>query len=172
MSVEIFLLPTPIEVEGISAEVAPVRRRLRSVGFYERAAAGFGNFIGPEEIERRQPHAVSDLMRGVPGIRVLGDVVMFRQSASRLRDENDAPLGVCEPNVWIDGIQMRRATPATAGGGSLDREDLGKGLEAYMNPTDVAAIEVYRRPSATPLQWGGLTAACGAIVIWTRGGPR
>ena len=173
MSVDIFLLPKPLEVEGIrvAVEMAQIRRHLRTVGFYERAGAGFGHFIGPEEVERRHAQSISDLVRRVPGVRAMRGIVLFTRRDDRmLEDENGTPLHACEPNVWVDGVQMTKALPSKWETPSyrVERDDYGQGLDEYMNVLDVAAIEVYTRASSTPLQWGGLNGSCGTIVIWTR----
>jgi hypothetical protein len=49
---------------------------------------------------------------------------------------------------------------------SVGNEDL-KILDPLL---DVEAIEVYRRPSEIPVQYGGPTRGCGVILIWMRRG--
>ena len=176
LSVDVFLLPKPLEVEGVRVEVARarIRRHLRAVGFYERAASGFGHFIGPEEVERRSAQSVSDLIRRVPGVRSLRGIVLFTRREDRdLTDENGTPLHACEPNVWLNGVKMTRALPPPGSGPyQIRRADYGQGLDEYMNVRDVTAVEVYTRASSTPLQWGGLNGSCGTIVLWTEQGGR
>jgi len=74
---------------------------------------------------------------------------------------------MCEANVWVDGILMPRVTPEDD---RLEEGDFDQGLDSYLNPQDILAIEVYRRASSTPLRWGGMGGSCGTIVIWTKGG--
>lgn len=159
MDVAVYLLVQPVEIEGVDARVeqTQTRRNLRAAGFYERAASGFGDFISPEEIEERQVGFVSDYMRHVPGILRESGRVLFK---------NPHPIHgpYCEPWVWIDGVRIINGSTTRLGAGP------GDGLDERVRPENVVAIEVYRRPSSTPLQWGGLNGRCGAIVIWTKAG--
>lgn len=175
LAVEFFLLPRPLEIEGLEVTLAGQRRQLRVNGFYERAASGFGDFIGPEQIERRMAFDVSDYLRSVPGIRLVDGLVFFRSRRSRIRDRQGNPIHACEPNVWVDGILMAKATPP---GAAMDREyqmdagDHAFRLDDMVQAPNVVGIEVYRGPAATPARWGGLNGTCGTIVIWTDRGGR
>jgi len=159
LEIQIYLVRQPIELEGftIEAERRQIRRNLRSQGFYQRADAGFGDFVGPEEIEERLVVNTSDYLRRIPGIMYDGEMVLFKSSDPR--EQNG-----CEPHIWIDGIRAIRG--ADTGGGADGSESLNNRIQPY----EVIAIEVYRRASSMPLQWGGIGTTCGAIVIWTRGG--
>lgn len=148
LEVTLYMRPAPVVLEGFTAEVerqAQDRRRLRSQGFYQRAATGFGRFIDSEDIAKRPVFQFSDILRGIPGIIYSGDVIQFR---------GQGPNGDCTPNVYIDGALQFG----------------GADLSATVLPDDVAGVEVYRRVSETPLQWGGFNGSCGTIVVWTKGG--
>jgi len=150
LEVSLYMRPAPILLEGITAEVqqqAQERRRLRAQGFYQRAATGFGRFIGPEDIERRPTFTFGDILRGIPGITFSGDNIQFRASSP-------TGSGNCSPNVYIDGALQFGGVP----------------LGAIIQPSDVAGVEVYRRVSETPLMWGGTNGSCGTILVWTKGG--
>lgn len=148
LEVTLFLRPRPVQIEGLEVEVeraAQTRRRLRSQGFYERAAAGFGRFIGPEKLEERQFFFFSDILRGIPGIIYTGDSVRFRGYGLE---------PTCAPNIYIDGARTFADAP----------------IEALVQPEDVVGVEVYRRVSETPMQWAGTNGTCGSLVIWTKNG--
>ncbi len=159
LEIQIYLVRQPIELEGftIEAERRQIRRNLRSQGFYQRADAGFGDFVGPEEIEERMVVNTSDYLRRIPGIVYSGEMVLFRGSGP-------GQEGGCEPHIWIDGIRAIRGSDTIGGANGSES------LNNRITPGEVIAIEVYRRPSSMPLQWGGVGTTCGAIVIWTRGG--
>ena len=159
LQIEIYLVPRPLEVEGfdVAARIRRSRRILRAQGFYQRAAAGFGDFIGPEQIESRMVPDVTDHLRAVPGVHFSGRVMQFKSS-------HPFEGGSCEPNVWLDGMLILSDWHA----GHLNQDM--RVLDDMVNAQDVAAIEVYRTVSATPLQWGGPNARCGTVVIWTRAG--
>lgn len=127
------------------------RRDLRGpiAGFYERMERGNGRFFTQDGIARRNPARMSDLLRGLPGMRVeqrRGGVQQFR-----IRGASIAPL------VWLDG------TPMGAGDVDLDNFD----------PRSFAGIEIYSGAATVPVQFGGsrtMSTSGGAVVLWTRQG--
>lgn len=44
-----------------------------------------------------------------------------------------------------------------------------QGIDEYLDPGAVAAIEVYPRAAQAPAQYQALNASCGVILIWTKG---
>lgn len=168
--------PRPIELEGITAtaERERIERRLDLAGFYNRRNAGFGDFIGPEELERRPPVDSRDLLRGIPSVRV--------------SDGFAGQVLTCNgrfPRIFVDGIQVGFLPLHASGTPNAVLED-------FAPVEDIAAVEVYRRPSALPLQYGNTMQAAGGatggtgssgddlpsppgsprctVLIWTRGG--
>jgi TonB family protein len=113
--------------------------------FYERRDRGMGRYFTAEDIDRRNPHVVSDLIRTVPGARVTRrgaeSVITFRGQS-------------CTPLVWIDG------TPAATA--YLDPD--------LFAPNSLAGIEVYSGPATIPVEltWARGRHACGVIALWTR----
>ena len=148
LSIALFMLPAPTEIAGIDVRIRQEqqRRRLRSAGFYERAAAGFGRFIGPGDIERIPAFEFGDLLRGIPGVQFDNETITFRGGGG--------VEGRCEPGVFIDGVQQVQTY----------------GALLLTLPSDVEGIEVYRGPAQTPLEWGGLNGSCGVILVWTKWG--
>jgi len=148
MSIALFMLPQPTELEGIDVQIErqQVRRRLRSSGFYQRAAMGIGRFIGPDEIERRPVFLFADFLRGIPGVTFQNEQIFFRGGLE----------GTCAPNFFIDGTRVFE----------------GYGVLDLIQPEDVDGIEVYRGVAQTPLEWGGFNGSCGAILVWTKAGRR
>lgn len=150
LPVDFRLEPNPIEIEGITATVERQRieRHLELAGFYDRRGQGFGHFIGPDEIEERNPIDAQDLVRSVPGVRVaddgiFGETVYFR-----------GPRGdYCTPQMYVDGMRVT--------GGSLDD---------IVDVRDIAAVELFTRATSLPLQYGGTTSTCGALLLWTKRG--
>jgi hypothetical protein len=132
-------MPAELDKVIVLARVAASGGRLKE--FYERKRrGGWGRFIEREEIERRHPLWMSDMLRMVPGVRVspgrgAGNVVRMR--------------GGCSPTLWLDGMPLR-----------------GTQIDEVVFPADVAGVEVYHS-TGMPVQFmshGG----CGAIVVWTR----
>jgi hypothetical protein len=125
-------------------------------GFEERRRSGMGRYIDAEFIAQRRPSRVSDVLRFVPGLYV------YHQSLNTSLQMRSNFGERCAPDVYVDGHYMRSFT--------------GDDLDAFVNPDDIAGIEVYREPTVPPqfnMGRGG-TDACGSIVVWTRPpiGPR
>lgn len=144
--VEVRLVPTPQTLAPVVVATTDLRRyapRLRA--FHERRERGFGRFFTAEEIDRRNPAVVTDLLRTVPGTRITRQggqsIVTFRNQS-------------CVPLIWIDGM------PAVAG--YLDPD--------VFQPNSLAGIEVYSGPSTVPseLMWVRGKGSCGVIALWTR----
>ena len=138
------------ELDPITITAEPVVRHLVRAGYYERQYRSAGGlFLGPDHIEKRSSaRRVSDLLRGLPGVGVdqAGNVVLRGMVSG---------MGACgSPVVYLDGIVS-----------SVGNEDL-----RILDPFDMEAIEVYRRPSEIPAQYGGSTRGCGVILLWTKRG--
>ena len=123
-------------------------RYLDRVGFYDRQRTGFGYFLTRKDIRMRYSQRMTDLLRSIPGVRVVGrppsqDVVM--------RGSN------CLPQIVVDGVIARR-------GG--DRALMY--IDDFVIPMDIEGLEVYRGASELPAEFGGKTSGCGVIAIWTR----
>ena len=150
----------PISPVTVPAEMRS--KRLASVGLYERAQGGNGTFILRDEIEKRQPLKITDLLQGRAGIRV---VAMSRAASALARDivmrSGAGVIGrgrYCLPRVYLDGALIRM-------GGS---EPPVIALDEVAKPEDIEGVELYKTPSQVPPQYGGSSSACGVVLIWTR----
>lgn len=174
----------PVMLDAFEVSAAATRRYLTLSGFYDRQRADFGHYITPEDIEKRQATAVTDLLRSIPGVNLvsLTDGSVGPRSV-QLRGSNLSHGGVCRPRVFVDGIMYARgdSRPKRLGDpldveqlveDQLQRVDQGLSLDDIGHPSSIAAIEVYRSSSQVPVQFGGTSVEtqCGVIVIWTRTG--
>jgi len=176
----------PIEV---NAEAPKARSTyLEQVGFYERQKADFGHYITRDEIERRQAHRFTDLLRVIPGVRILPSGNGGSGSSIQLRGSMLSLGGVCHPQVIVDGLVVLRGTarpwrPANSGPEdrateqalpALDPDREQVSIDDVVMPDDVEAIEVFRSGVQVPVRFGGTSTStqCGVIVIWTRRGHR
>jgi len=125
--------------------VSTTRRGADMGGFEQRRRTGLGHFITRTEVEERHPVHVSDLLSPLAGVQVTPAPARFG-SEVRMR-------GGCLPDLVIDGVLMRPFA--------------GLGIDDYVSPGDVEAVEVYSGPQA-PLQLS--SSPCGAVVVWTRTG--
>ena len=114
-------------------------------GFYERRERGMGVTFTAEEIAERNPRVVTDLLRTIPGTRIIPG---GGESAVTFRDRN------CLPLIWIDGI--------AANAGYLDPD--------VFDPHTLAGIEVYKGTSTVPAALMGNRGkgSCGVIALWSK----
>lgn len=114
--------------------------------FLARQKSGFGSFFDEQEMIKRDPIYLTDMLRLVPGAIAVpgsfGGSVLFRSLGGG---------GHCAPTVIVDGVRM-----AASEGGVLD----------FIPARDVRAMEVYTRASNIPLQYRGFEN-CGVVVITT-----
>lgn len=144
--VEITLAPVAYRIAPVVVEAGRPLYTGRMGGFRERRDRGIGHYFTAEEIDRRNPSRVSDLLRMVPGLRVVTQG--NGQSVVLLRNQR------CTPLVWLDG------SPASAG--FLDPD--------HFAPNTLAGIEVYSGPATVPAELMGVRGqgACGVIALWSR----
>jgi hypothetical protein len=154
----------PLEVAG----APPPDAFLAGVGFYERQRSDFGHFMTRDQIDARAAQRFTDLLTGLPGVRLVPGAGGLGRSGIELRGSLLSHGGRCHPRVFVDGIMVIRGDARARG---LDVFGLPEGqateaalpgserpeiaLDDLVQPQDVQAIEVYRS---------------GVIVIWTRRG--
>lgn len=142
LDVTLVALVTTLPTLATDAEAA---ERAHLAGFYRRREIGNGFFFNRRELDSTHVMRISDVMRRLPGVRLIPD----RAGRQQMRMSRS---GNCPPDFWIDG---QRAP-------FLNVDDLPL--------RDVQAIEVYRGASGVPPEFNNRLGnpACGVIVIWTR----
>jgi len=124
------------------------RGRLKGLaGFLERKALGFGRFITQADIARQRPARFTDILQGIPEIKVIptGDI-----HYTLLSSTGSVLGGPCHPEVYIDGTRL------------VNVDD----LDQFVEPADVAGVEIYNGISETPAEFQG-KGLCSTVVIWT-----
>ncbi len=137
---------TTVDVEAPRAMGTDTYRddRFRATGFFDRKAHLSGYFISPDEVERRRPMYVSDLMYGVPGVTLTG-----RPHTPSARYVSSSEH--CRLQVYLDGH------PVPDG-------------DEFVSGSDIKAVEVYSsllRASDRFLP-SPQKGYCGSIVVWTK----
>jgi len=144
----------PYVLPELESRAVRLDRHLSSVGFYEREKTGLGHFVDPNQVEQRATTAVTiaDLLQNIPGVTLTPTGPMGRRTI-RLTGMMSIRQGCATPRIFLDG--------------RLTTDD----IDGTVDPQDVLAIEVYRRPAEVPAEYGGSASGCGVLVIWTRRGP-
>jgi hypothetical protein len=172
-----------------AASDAAVSAKLDRVGFVERrrrvdAARERITFLGPEDIAGHGAVRVSQLFDGIRDL-----VVRFERGIAVAYGGD----GRCVMNVWLEGQRVDNAFPPAGGSSGSATTVRYTGLNELIPLDQIAAVEIYPRPSQTPSQFQGSAAAvaqggasgarsfrggaasfntrsaeCGSLVIWTR----
>jgi hypothetical protein len=136
---------------GVNVEEERLTRSTRLLrGFWDRRGSGFGHFVTREEIDAKDAHNFTDLVRMTPGLNV---VTVGGRQTIRLRDSGGR--GDCPPQYWLDGIRIENAGPDEFIPGSLEAVEIYNGVATIPPPFSPRVVS-----------FGPKT--CGAIVIWSR----
>jgi hypothetical protein len=160
-----------------------IKGRLEMAGFYDRwqqrqKGALSATFIGPEEIEKRHPSRVTDMLFGLSG------VTLVRTPQGGMVAKGTG--GTCYMTVMLDGGKLcpplgchtfastsQNATqivpppPSPGEPRNTTLDDTGVDLNRYIQANDVSAIEVYTHGGNMPASLQVTDNACGVIAIWT-----
>lgn len=145
--VDLKLEQDPVSLPGMETVAESHAKRILGTFYRHRDAFAGGHFIMRDEIERRHPLLLSDVVRTVPGVMLVPGPDGLEVRMARATGAIDCPI-----QYWVDGI---RAT-------ALELDDVP--------PQDVEALEIYNGGSTLPPEYNGryTHAACGTIAIWTR----
>jgi hypothetical protein len=148
LSLAVVLEQNATEIEGMTVEEVARKRQILG-DFYDRSSRGFGHFVTREQIEKRNPMNLSDMMRMIPGAQL---VPIRGTSQAALRFSRAQGARDCPPQYWVDGVKAW----------NLNIDDI--------IPQDVEGIEVYSGASTVPPQFNTRegTTICGVVLIWTR----
>jgi hypothetical protein len=151
------------EVRTVAARNSPLARS----GFYERMqrvqdGAITGTFLTPEELDRRNPTYLSEVLQGVTSVRIR----RTHDGSAFAMGRGDCAMEVLVDGMRINGLQRFVQRPGNRSGspGGLHLDQLAHGRE-------IAAIEVYGSSANAPAELVPLTGrgGCGLIAVWTGG---
>jgi hypothetical protein len=148
------VLLAPLEVVALSPALAsPVLENA-----VHRRSYGFGLQLTREDIEKRHPASLIDMLTELPGV-----YAMRRGSGASARALYMGRAlygpggGACPVQIFLDGRLATREAP----GGDVTVDDL-------VSPLDVEMVEVFRGLSSIPPEFLNEYARCGVIAIWTK----
>jgi Carboxypeptidase regulatory-like domain len=125
-------------------------RNLDRVGFTKRKRLGTGFYMGPDDINRRNALDLPGLLSMAPMLRTVGNTITGRPSGVTVAAGGATSFTMECVTYVVDGLQWH-----------------GGGVEDFIRPAEVAAIEVYSRTS-TPSQFATGFDQCETVVIWTK----
>lgn len=140
--VELSPIDVTVERRPTFGALAPVYDRLD----FQRSI-GLGRFWDRSEIEATGAFAITDVLSRLPGVSVSGRNITL--NALNPGCARRSPL------IYLDGVRFDLA---------------GEPLSTLVPVFQVEVLEVYRRASEVPGEFGGSDAQCGVIAIWTRRG--
>lgn len=167
------LEPSIQQLAGATITAAQPRKALELSGVYRRTqdrekGINIGHFITEEDIERRKPHRITQMLEAIPGVRILRRPSTNTGEGSSCLSEHDpycwVPAGRndCPMTVYVDG---RRMNPLR----HLGREKpYAHGVDYLAQTNHVAGIEVYSTANRAPPEYQMLNGTCGVILIWTK----
>jgi len=143
---------------------APAGSRL--MGIDQRLKLGIGVFLDSSDLRRNDAVRLGDLIGRQRGVQVL----RTRSGAFAMSMDQVGPYGErCAMSVLIDGTTIYRSTGVEMKGEPSNVPSAPPpDLNAFMGVPDLQAVEIYRRPSEVPMEFGGRNTGCGVVVLWTR----
>ena len=164
VEVKIPVAMRPIALEPITVTVAPMGWFRDMEGLYRRMNLGRGYFITRSAIKKQGAPRMTDVLRGIPGVRVKLNRRQGRSTfyvvmrGAHTIDASGVGFTDCPPVFYIDGVKDRTSQ-------DLDAFD-PDAISVY----DIEAIEVYRGPAEVPPQFIDADTRCGVVAVWTRRG--
>jgi hypothetical protein len=153
--------------------------QLALTGFYERALMRqkgtlSATFIGPEEMEQRHPSHISDMLFGRLGIslRELPSGKLVARGGGGtcfmtilLDGRRICPPAGCNeiPSGQFSSMTRPSGDPAVQAANERAFVDLNE----YIDPNDIAAIEIYPRGGNMPVSLQTVDSGCGVIAFWS-----
>lgn len=167
------LEPSIQQLAGTTVTAAQPRKSLELSGFYRRIqdrekGINIGHFITEEDIERRRPHRITQMLEAIPGVRVLRRQSNNIGEQTSCLSQHDANCWVpagrldCPMTVYVDGRRVNRLNVRGAA------NSYAHGIDHLAQTNHVAGIEVYSTANRAPPEYQMLSGTCGVILIWTK----
>lgn len=150
-SAEVELTNLGITLDTVRVSAQRVFTSRREADFERRLRSGHGHLIDENEIEKRRPLELTDLLRTVPGVHVLpgrrsGYDVYMRGGQAILGS------GLCRADLMIDGARIAN--------------DENFPINSMIGVDEIRAVEVYAHATLVPVEYQSLSG-CGVIAVWT-----
>lgn len=133
-------------------------------GFADRRRLGLGKFIDSTMFRENENRRLEDVLREFTSLKIVSPPSCTQRQtmcSKRIAVNDRGARDACPLQVYLDESVAYRANAA-----DIDWDatyDL-----TLMSPANLRGAEVYRRASEVPMEFGGPTANCGVLVLWTR----
>lgn len=146
VTVKLSTLQTVLE----TIKVTGVRTSYERSGFTDRRRTGAGKYLTADDVAKKGAIATSDIFKTIPGLYLEPD-----SSSGEPQILMRGPFGKCSPTIFVDGM--------------LIPDFSADGIDDYLSPKEVSAVEIYSEASVPP-QFKNFTKmdVCGSIVIWRK----
>jgi hypothetical protein len=161
------MVPDKVQLDPIVVTGRPdAPRGIGREAFAERRRLGFGKFVDSTELARSANARLSDVLArlGVLIVQFSGDHGLEMRAASTRRGGHSGSVP-CWMGVIYDDLVLYRAV-STGTVSTFPPPDFRRDFEV----SNIEAIEVYRSAGEVPIEFGGSTASCGVIVMWSKRG--
>jgi hypothetical protein len=127
-------------------------RSFRLAEFDERRKLHTGQYMDAEQIEKRHPVRLTDLLRTFVGVQVSDSPTGGGSIVARRMNSLQAS---CPVQAYVNGTMLPNPVNPNA--------DLPE-------PSAIAGMELYTGPSTIPLQYKSVSGGgfCGVLLIWTK----
>ena len=161
--VGIALTPRAIALDTLGVSVEAQDPALLRAGFYRRQQQGGGTFLDRAQIRQRGSR-MSDVLSGLRSVRVVNSDNGIDVQLRGAMTQTFSPTGpkVCYPLIFVDGLLL--ADGKTAGAGRMNLE--------LLSVSDLSGIELYSSEATVPIEFARGGGQCGALLYWTRSGPK
>jgi hypothetical protein len=164
------LLPEGVKLAALEVTARPTGPRGGGVEtFEERRKLGLGRFIDSTLLRRSENRRLADLLAAHGGVKVVIPPPCVGRNTTNCSVDRKARLAInarlqlldhCFMAIVVDGAMLHR-------GGDMPWEN-ALDLNSF-SIDQLQAIEVYASAGEVPIEYGGASATCGAILLWTRG---
>jgi hypothetical protein len=164
----------------VSVTATAREHALNRVGFSQRSQHSDGHFLTADQIAAKSDFRFTDLLRGIPGIRVgvdkYGDDVVTspRAGGSLMNETHGCVQYFVDGQPWGNGALEAMGTSGVGQDTAIAKMrarmaiETARQINAALQKSDVIGIEVYQGGGA-PAYFNQGGHNCATIVIWTKG---
>lgn len=160
------LIESAVVLDPVIVTGTPETTRGVGIGreaFEERRKMGFGRFFDTAQLRQYDSYLkLEDVLRRYSDVEIMRDATGFYAFNRLRRDINGKPN--CMMQIYYNGAPLGR-------GGVTGVSDIRPIDLRMFNLSGLDAVEVYRSAAEIPQEYGGPSAGCGVVLLWSRVNP-